>query len=284
MNQRYGILLVVSSAVAFGLTPLFALSAFNSGVNLTTLLFLRFTIAAVAFWGLTLWSHQSVPHRPRLTGLIAMGAGGFMMQSLCYFSALTRLNAGLVALLLYLYPAIVAVLAVSRKQEHFRPRLGFAILLSLVGIALIADARLETNWEGIGLALSAAIVNAVYVIHTPRLFLNNVFACCAVAFTSAASIFLLLIAVTPVSLQLPHTLLGWMASLAIGILSTFALSALLIGVKLLNATRAALLSTLEPVVTMILAVTLLEQPLTLTQVGGSLLILGSAALTSQSSR
>ena len=41
-----------------------------------------------------------------------MGGLGYVTQSLVYFTTLGMASAGLVALLLYLYPALVALLAV----------------------------------------------------------------------------------------------------------------------------------------------------------------------------
>jgi len=63
-------------------------------------------------------------------------------------------------------------------------------------------------------------------------------------------------------------------------LSGFAITSLLLGAKLLSSTQAALIATLEPLVTMTLAATLLAQPLSIAQAGGGMLIIGAAALTS----
>ena len=50
MQQRTGALLVLASAVAFGVMPIFGKLAFEAGVGVATLLFVRFAIAAPVLW------------------------------------------------------------------------------------------------------------------------------------------------------------------------------------------------------------------------------------------
>ena len=46
-NRRLGLILIITSAVSFGVMPIFAQLAYNAGADPITVLFLRFTIAAV---------------------------------------------------------------------------------------------------------------------------------------------------------------------------------------------------------------------------------------------
>jgi drug/metabolite transporter (DMT)-like permease len=65
-----------------------------------------------------------------------MGAVGYAGVSLAYFTALTMASAGLVALLLYLYPALVMVLSgVFLGERLSRVNVGVP-LLALLGTAL----------------------------------------------------------------------------------------------------------------------------------------------------
>ena len=188
-SQSIGVLLVIGSAIAFGRTPILAIAALSAQSNLLTLLFLRFCISSVLLWSLAIGRRQSLPPGLRCGKLIVVGAIGFVAQSLCYFGALTLINPGLVALLLYVYPAIVAVLAIWRYRSRWNTRLGSAILLSIAGVGLVANAHFQASAQGIGLALGAAIVNALYVLEAPQLFAEKHLTSSAIALSSAAVVF-----------------------------------------------------------------------------------------------
>ena len=106
-----GIAYVGASAVCFGTLPIFARLAYASGVDTSTLLLLRFSIAAVLMWLLLAVRGAAVPRGKGLAMLVGMGAIGYAGQAFSYFTAVRLASAGLAALLLYLYPAIVAVLS-----------------------------------------------------------------------------------------------------------------------------------------------------------------------------
>ena len=59
-----------------------------------------------------------------------MGGGLYAGMSLCYFHGLRNIPAGLVALLLYLYPVIVTILARLILHERVTPLRLLAIALS----------------------------------------------------------------------------------------------------------------------------------------------------------
>src|SRR3712207_2331234 len=108
-SQRLGTVLCIASAVAFGAMGIFGKLAYDAGVGILTLLFVRFTIAAPLLW-------LAASRRPRaLAGIgtrgvlaaLALGAVGYAMQAGLYFAALERMDASLLSLVLYTYPALV---------------------------------------------------------------------------------------------------------------------------------------------------------------------------------
>jgi hypothetical protein len=71
----------------------------------------RFAVAAGLLFVLARLRRERVPRDRRLPVLVGLGAIGYAGMSLCYFSSFQRLSAGLGALLLYFYPALVVVLS-----------------------------------------------------------------------------------------------------------------------------------------------------------------------------
>src|SRR3954470_3112935 len=83
----------LASGIAFGAMAVFGKLAYAEGATVGTLLAIRFTLAGGVFW---LSRPARVPRRDVLAAL-ALGAGGYAVQAGCYFAALQRLDAGLLA-------------------------------------------------------------------------------------------------------------------------------------------------------------------------------------------
>ncbi len=120
------------SATSFGAMAIFARVAYAGGADVTAVLFLRFAIASVAMAALTLATRRRWPSRRNATVLALMGGVGYVAQSMCFFSALRFASAGLVALLLYLYPFLVALIGVAFLGERLTRRRSLAMAASMI--------------------------------------------------------------------------------------------------------------------------------------------------------
>lgn len=276
-----GVAFVVASACAFGAMAIFARRAYADGIDTATLLALRFGIAAVAMVAIAAARGVRWPRGHDLALVVALGAIGYAGQAASFFSALTLAPVGLVALLLYLHPAIVAVLAAWRLRERLSPVRVAALALALGGSALTIGPALAGAGDaapaGIAFALLAATIYAVYIVAGTRVARRvDAVAMSAVVIASAAAVFAAVaLARGPV---LPVTPGGWGAVAAIALVSTVAAITLFFaGLARVGATRAATLSTVEPVVTVALAALLLGERLTTWQLAGGAMILVAVA-------
>ncbi|MBN9694282.1 MAG: DMT family transporter [Zoogloea sp.] len=278
-SRALGAGLVAVSAASFGAMAIFARLALAEGVDVPTMLFLRFTVAGGLLAAFMMMSGRSWPTGRNLWVLILMGAVGYVGQSFCFFSALGHASAGLVALLLYLYPFIVTVLSVLFLGERLTPlRLG-AVLAALCGTALILGSGIEGSPLGIGFGLAAALIYSVYILVGGRVLREeDPLAAATVVMLAAAAVFgaRMLLQVP----ALPTTPTAWAAVLAIALVSTIvAMVGFFAGLRRLGAADAATLSTLEPVVTFVLAALVLGEPVGPLQVlGGGIVLAAVAAL------
>ena len=96
----------------------FARLAYELKADPLTVLFLRFSIAAAGMFVMLFVSKTPFPRGITLFELILLGAIGYVGESLAYFTALTMASAGLVALLLYIYPALVTTISAIFLKEH----------------------------------------------------------------------------------------------------------------------------------------------------------------------
>lgn len=286
-DARVGFAYVIVSAAAFGAMAILARFAYASGVDTPTLLALRFTIAAVAMAAIAIARGVALPRGTTLAGLVALGALGYGGQSFSFFTALTLAPAGLVALLLYLHPALVAVLAAIFLHERLNAAKLGALALALLGMALTVAPALDAPVDagksagamaGIGFAVAAATFYSVYIIagawlgrRAPPLGMSTV------VIASAAAVFVAVaLARGP---QWPQTAGGWVAIVAIALVSTVAAITLYFaGLQRIGPTRASTLSTVEPLVTVTLAAVVLGETIAPVQLAGGALILAAVVL------
>jgi drug/metabolite transporter (DMT)-like permease len=282
-----GTAFVVASAVAFGAMAILARMAFASGVDTPTLLALRFGIAAVAMFAIAVVRRIPLPTGSTLGALVLLGALGYGGQAFSFFTALTLAPAGLCALLLYLHPALVALLAAVFLHERLTALKLAALALALGGMVLTIAPALSSPQEvpanagivaGIGFAIAAAVFYSLYIVVGAWLGRRvSAFPVSTIVIASAGAVFILVsLAHGP---QWPQTSAGWLAVLAMALLSTVAAITLYFaGLKRIGPTRASTLSTLEPLVTVTLAAIVLGERIAPVQMAGGALILAAVVL------
>ena len=277
-NRLIGMAYIALSATAFGVMPFFANLAYRSGVTPTSLLFLRFGMAAVLLWALLLYKHSPLPRGKTLLGLMLMGGVGYAGQSFSYFTALQYAPAGLVAVLLYLYPALVTGLSFVLLKQPITRLKWFALTMSLLGIVLVVGVQSGGQLKGILLAVLAAVIYAVYIMAGAKITQGtDIRVSSTIIITSAAVVYGVYGAWH--GLSLPHSVMGWVGSIGLALVGTVvAVWAFFEGVRRIGAVDASMLSTLEPVVTVVLAWVLLGERLTALNLCGGALILVAAVL------
>jgi len=272
MNRALGILLIIISVASFGTLPIIGRFAYADGLDVTTLLFLRFTCAAVLMAVWLLLRKEPLPRGRTLLQLAGMGGLGYVGQSFCFMSAIQYASTGLVSLLLYLYPVFVTVLTVIFQKVKLTRVTILALALATIGAALTANPQ-GGALPGIFLAISAALIYAVYIlVGTGVMQKVSSVQSSFVIFASAALVFGgMTLARGP---HWPSSQNGWLAMAGITVISTMIpVATFLAGLKIVGATDASLLSTLEPVVTVILAAAVLGEDVeTMMLVGGALIL------------
>jgi drug/metabolite transporter (DMT)-like permease len=274
-----GALFVAISASAFGALAIFGRYAYAGGTDALGLLTLRFLISGVVLAWVAKRRGVVWPRGRALIFIVAMGALGYVGQSLCYFVALQHAEASLVALLLYLYPAFVTLLAALWLDERLTRVKCAALVLCLAGSALMVGGG-HGEPVGIVLALAAAIVYSLYIVIGARVTRGiDPLATTAVVCLAAAAMFGMLSVARTAAGMPPHwpgTPAAWAAVVAIALVSTVAaMLAFFAGLARLGAARTSMLSTLEPVVTVALASLLLGETLGWLQWVGGASVLGA---------
>jgi drug/metabolite transporter (DMT)-like permease len=281
MNRLLGVLLIAISAASFGTLAIFGRYAYADGIDTSTLLFLRFTISALLMAILLVSRREPFPRGKTLAQLIGMGAIGYVGQSFSYLTAIKFASAGLVALLLYLYPAFVAILSMIFLKEKLTRFKLLALALATLGAALTANPE-GGQWQGILLAISAALIYSVYIIVGAGVMQRvSAVQSSTVIFASAGIVYAALTALR--GAHFPHTWNGWSALGGLVLMATvIPVVTFLAGLKRIGPTSASMLSTLEPVVTVLLAAWLFGESLSPIILSGGALILAAVLLLARS--
>jgi drug/metabolite transporter (DMT)-like permease len=276
-NGRYaaGVAFGVVSAVAYGSLGYFARVALRSGVDLPTLLAIRFSIAAIGLSLIGLIRGVGLPRGGTLVGLLAAGAAGYATQTLAYFIALTKADTGLVSVLFYVAPAMMAVaswLIWGRRLS----RAGVAALVTtLLGTALAVGRIGGGTVAGVVCALLAAAIYTTHVLlSAPLVRKAGASAAAALVMTGTASVFVVASLLRgPV---VPGSPAGWFAAVWLGLVSTVvAVLAFYAALERVGAVEVATVATLEPAVNLALGVTLLHERVAPVQWVGAALILAA---------
>ncbi len=278
-----GILLVLVSAAGFGSMAVLAKVAYAGGANVVTVLALRFTAGALLLWALLGFGKEKVRVAvglKRSAFLFGMGSLGYGAVSTLYFESLRYLPSSAVAMFFYIYPAFVTVLAYLFFRERLERRKIMALLLAASGTLLMLWAPgLRLNVTGITLALAGAFLYSLYILAVTRAVSMVSPKIMSVYVITAAAILFVGYGAFAGQLKFDLPLSAWLAIGAIAVFSTVvAIAAFAAGLQKLGPAWASIVSTFEPVVTVLLAVTLLGERLTAYQLAGGSLIVGGVLL------
>jgi len=279
MKRLIGILLIAISAASFGTLAIFGRYAYADGMDTFTVLFIRFGISAVFMTIVLLLRKEHLPSGQIFAQLIGMGALGYVGQSFLYMTAIKYASSGLVALLLYLYPMFVFILSVLVLHEKATSVKVIALILALVGSALTVDPN-GGQLIGALMAIAAALIYSIYIIVGTNVMKHvSAIQSSTIIFASAGAVFGILAFTN--GTHFPASNSGWFAMLGMIVFSTIiAVATFLAGLEMVGPTNAAMLSTLEPVVTVLLAAWLFgERLMPIVMVGGGLILVAVILLT-----
>lgn len=272
-----GLGLVLLSTGAYASLPILTKVAYGEGLHPTGLLALRFSIAALFF---TVWDRERTPLDLRLR-LWAVGSV-FLSNSFAYFKALESLSAAQTALLFYVYPVLVALLAASLGLEPLTLRDLAAASLAFCGAALASGGGDNRGHvAGVVYALVGAVLYASYIVFASRVAARVPPAKVARHIAELGAVSYLALATFRGEIALPTSVRAWASVLGIAVFCTIvAHAAFLAGLARVGPARAAVASSLEVALTLILAVIFLRERMGPRAVAGASLILGAVALHS----
>jgi len=279
----FGGLMVVLSALCYSSLGIFGKIALREGMPLTSLLATRFTLGAALLWAAVFTSpllRAALTNcRGRRAGLFLWGFAGFAGQSSLFFGALRFLPASLAEVLLYTCPAFLAIIVWARTGRRPAWPVVAAIALALGGTWLAAAPSGDTHQPvaGLALAVAAGLWYAGFLLALDKVTPGvPAVLSTAIVISGAAAAFTLSVPLGG-GYVLPPTGAAWGAVMGLVAGPTILGFVLfVVGLRRVGPQVAAILSTFEPVGTIVLAMILLGERLSPAQWSGAGLVLGAA--------
>ena len=276
MNAQKGLFAILIAAAGYSTASIFGKLAFSEGLDTYTILTVRYSLAALAMWGYLIITHQHQPvAKKERAGIFLAALLGNILIPILYFQGLARLPISLFAILSYTYPAFVILISWAFLSEKLGNHQWTALIFTLAGCGIMFWSRnIHYDPLGIVLALGASFSYSLYILGIAR-YLKAMNPARAMTYTiSTAAAAFLLVGFLTGQLQLPSPA-AWRILSLMALFSTAAASiAFFTGIQMIGASRAALISTVEPVFTIILALLIFQEIISAQQaVGAGMVIL-----------
>ncbi|MFL5620043.1 MAG: DMT family transporter [Gemmatimonadaceae bacterium] len=281
--------LVAFSACCFGTIAILVTLATRAGARLEEVLAWRYLIAAVLLGFVA--GGPSVIRRTgrRSIAVMALAGGGQAVVAGLSLSALRFIPAATMAFLFYTYPTWVTVISALRGKEPLTGRRLLALMLSLAGIVamvgLPGTGASSDATPGVVLALSGALVYALYIPMLGK-FSGELGSALASTFTAAgAAVILIATALASGGMSVRQPAIVWLAIMVMAVVCTvIAFICFLRGLETLAPVRTAIVSTVEPFWSALLASLVLAQPLTARTLMGGALVAAAVIILNLPSR
>ena len=297
ISSRKAALMVIASAVLWGTYGAFVTVITDLGIGRNAQIFMRFLMTFLPV-GVLMRLMEPSAFRIRRRDFWLFPANGvcsLVFFSACYTAAIRLTKIATAAALLYTAPVIVMVLSVLLFGEKLSRRKIFCVLMSVVGCAFASGIGGELfagtsgasaagsliTPAGLLLGLGAGLGYALYSIFS-RIILNRGYSVytnvCYSFGVAMISFFILSCAdgsVSQVFESPSRTALALLCGILTGSLAYVLYTA---GMKGMETSRAAQLTTLEPVTAAILGSVLFHQPLSVWEIAGIAMVVGSVVM------
>ena len=276
-----GYIFTVLSAVIYGTMPLMARYIYADGVNALTLVFLRNLLALPSLAFMVWLTEKSFKIERGMFFKVSLPSVlGCAVTPVLLFASYNYLASGTATVFHFIYPALVVLIGIVflKKKAVFGTLLSLA--LCFVGVFMFYDSSQAFSFAGAGLALGSGVTFALYVISL-SCFNKKGISGFSFSFymTLWSSIIMLVFCLVTDTLMLPKSVAGWGLCLLFSFLvTTCAVVLFQQGTFILGGEKAAILSTLEPITSVLIGIFIFREAVTVKTVIGCILVISASIL------
>lgn len=277
MNKiTYGVILVVASSFCYSTMAILAKITYANGANVPTALAIRYSLACLVVWAIIFAAGYPVKiNIKELKQFLLMSILGYTFSSTLLFLSLGLLTASLASIIFFTHPVMVALAEYLFCRLKLSANKSAALVLATIGLVMVLGTAVKNiNITGVAFGLMSAAAYSAYLIlgnraakeRPPAVTIGYMLLFAAIGFD--------LYALSSGTLNLIITPSGWLSITGLAVFSTaLPIVLLFTGMQWIEASRAAIISTFEPVFTVAIASVILSESLRPVQVAGGLVIL-----------
>jgi drug/metabolite transporter (DMT)-like permease len=273
---KKGLIYALISGASYGFLSIFGKLGLHAGIGPSELLAYRFWIASLVMLVVLAITDRSLirPTLRTVTKGLILGFGFYGLQSFMFFQALTYIPASTATLIIYFYPLTVTILSMIFFKLKATRGVYVSLILISAGCALVFyDAFAKgLSMYGVGLAVASMLGFSVYLI-TAQFFLRGEHPLRITFYALLATALFFTLFNNPLKIfSLGASQLSIVLALAL-IPTVLAVSLLYKAIEQIGSAYTSIFSTLEPIVTVILAAFVLGEDVVAIQVSGMFLII-----------
>ena len=274
-----GSLFGLGAALAYGSVIVIQRSLAKEDLPVTTVVGGRYAMAAVILLGVLAATGRPLAPEPgeRLRAAL-LGLVGYVVHSTLVYLALAHGTAAAVAMVFYLYPAVVAVLEIGLRLRPPRLLALLAPVLSGIGVTVVVASgeRVSISRTGVVLGLAAAGAVSVYLITSSHLIRRSNPMVTAAWVAGGVGVSMGTGGVALAGFSLPGAAVGRL--LLAGAATAAATTCVYAALRRLGAGPTAVFMALQSLVALVLAAVTLGEPMTPAQVFGGVALVAGATL------
>lgn len=285
MKLNKGTICVALSAVIFGFTPIMAKITYAGGSNGITTTFLRMILCLPFLLGLIKAKKISIKiSKKQLMNTMILGAVGVACTTILLYLSYTYLPVGLSTTLHFIYPLIIVLACTAMFREKMGKLKWIAVGLVTLGILTFIEKGSGTKMFGAVIALISGLFYAFYILFSDKAGLKDL-NCFVLAFYAciSAAVTTFIFGMSTHALTFILTPKAWIFSTLVALFTSLgAIPLMQIGIREVGASTAGILSTLEPITSVICGILVLGETISPMKIIGCVLILTGVILTQKS--
>ena len=285
-NNLRGYIYAALSSSSYGINS-FAVILYTSGLTTVSVLFYRYLFATILMAAIMLAKRDEFHITRKELALVCPMGMLFAYSSYSLFMSYKYLGVSLSATVLFIYPALVALLLWFIFGEKPGMVTLFAIPIVFIGIVLLDFDGImsgESSAAGMAIVFSSALSYAIYMVVVQKSRLNDM-PSTKLSFYSLFFGFIFYVIATKFCTDVQPLTTGgeWAVTLALALFpSLISVSTMAAAIKLVGSTATAVLGAFEPVTSVVIGVCLYgERPQPLSWIGMVVILLSVTAVVAQ---
>ncbi len=276
-----GVIYTIISAVVYGFTPILAKLTYVAGNNAITLTFFRVVFAVpFLYFGVSKSKSNLKITRKEFFDLLVISFLGVGITTTTLYASYNYISVGMATTIHFIYPSIVYLVSILFFKEKINFKTLTALIFSMVGISILSNEIIGGNLYGVFLSALSGITYGLFLVYLDKSGLKNMNPFKTTMYISLINIVgLFAFGQFTGELIFSHTPMVWVLIILISLLtSIFGVAFLQLGVKYCGATTASILSTFEPITSVVFGLIFLNEDITIFKMIGSVFIITAVLL------